>query len=123
MKKLILSAIFFSVIFFSSCSSTSTDENANDSADINALLTPGVSNVPPIPDNISSGLNSVDKDGKRQGKWIIYGKMQKDAAYTPTAKVEEGNYKDDLKEGEWKEYKPDGTEKRTVNYSAGKEVK
>jgi antitoxin component YwqK of YwqJK toxin-antitoxin module len=65
----------------------------------------------------------VDADGKKQGKWVIYGKMSGDATYNPTDKVQEGNYKDDLKEGAWVEYNPGGTIKRTVNYAAGQEVK
>jgi PBP1b-binding outer membrane lipoprotein LpoB len=123
MKKIIHTAAFLAAIIFSSCSGTKTDENANDSADLNALVTPGGSNIPVIPENMDSKLNYVDKDGKRQGKWIIYGKMQDDKAFNPAAKVEEGEYKDNLKEGEWTLYNPDETVKGTVKFSAGKEVK
>ena len=116
MKKIIYSAAFFAAIIFSSCSEHAADKNSTDSADLDVLTTPGNSN---LPENMHSDLNYVDADGKKQGKWIIYGKMSGDAAYNPTAKVEEGNYKDGEKDGEWTEYKPDGTVKRKVNYSGG----
>lgn len=120
MKKIIYTAAFFTTIVFSSCSDNATDKNSTDSTDLDVLTTPGNSNLPA---NMKTDLNYVDADGKKQGKWIIYGKMSGDAAYNPTAKVLEGNYKDDLKDGEWTEYNPDGTVKRKVNYAAGQEVK
>ena len=120
MKRIFQAIIFSVVIIFSSCSNN-VDGNVNDSTDLDVLITPGGSNIPPV--TLSSGLNAIDANGKRQGPWIIYGKMQNDKAYNPTSKFEEGTYKDDLKEGEWTEYNPDGTVKRKVNYVAGKEVK
>ncbi|MEO5642341.1 MAG: hypothetical protein ABIQ40_16320 [Bacteroidia bacterium] len=120
MKKLFFAAVFTSAIVFSSCSDNAADEKTNDSTDLEVLTTLGGSN---IPTNMSSGINFTDENGKRQGKWVIYGKMSGDAAFNPTAKFEEGEYKDGLKEGEWTEYKPDGTVKRKVNLSGGKEVK
>ncbi|CAN5797621.1 hypothetical protein BH11BAC7_BH11BAC7_05220 [soil metagenome] len=120
MKKLFFAAAFTSAIIFTSCSDNVADEKANDSTDLEVLTKPGASN---LPENMSSGINFTDENGKRQGKWIIYGKMSGDKAFNPTAKFEEGDYKDGLKDGEWIEYKPDGTEKRKVNFSGGNEVK
>ncbi len=75
------------------------------------------------PENFSSELNFIDAKGNRQGKWVIYGKMVQDKKYNDLSKVEEGTYKDNLKEGEWIEYNPEGSVKRKVNYLNGKEVK
>ena len=120
MKKIFFSAAFLAIVVFSSCSENAADENTNDSADLEVLTTPGESNMPA---NMSSGLNYTDSKGRREGKWIIYGKMSGDAAYNPIGKFMEGEYKDGEKEGEWIEYNPDGTVKRKVNFSGGNEVK
>lgn len=49
----------------------------------------------------------TDKNGK-QGKWIYYGKDRPEAGIPAEGKVEEGNYKDDRKEGIWIKYHNDG---------------
>jgi hypothetical protein len=119
MNKIFYAAVFFAAITFSSCGNDA-DKNSTDSATVNAPDKPADS----APKHtLNSKLNYVDANGKRQGKWIIFGKMSGDAAYNPTDKVEEGNYKDGEKEGEWKEYNPDGSVKRVVYFSEGKEVK
>lgn len=117
MNKIIYAASFLAVITFSSCGDD-TNKDSTDSANVNIADSPG-----PVPKvTLKSQLNAIDANGKRQGKWIIYGKMSGNAAYGPTDKVEEGNYVDDKKEGVWKEYNPDETLKREVYYKDGKEV-
>jgi len=57
--------------------------------------------------NDQDGINKSDGNGK-QGKWIYYGKDRPDSGIPPEGKVEEGNYKDDRKEGVWIKYHNDG---------------
>jgi len=47
-------------------------------------------------------------DGKKQGKWIIYGKDRPESGIPSAGKVEEGKYVDDRKEGIWIKYHDDG---------------
>lgn len=54
------------------------------------------------------GVNKVDKQGRKQGKWVYYGKDRPSAGYPPEGKIEEGPYKDDRKEGTWVKYHNDG---------------
>lgn len=65
-------------------------------------------------------VNATDASGKRQGYWIIKGSMANDRNYAPEAVVEEGNYVNNLKEGLWKKYWPNGKLKSEINYSFGK---
>jgi antitoxin component YwqK of YwqJK toxin-antitoxin module len=58
----------------------------------------------------------TDPDGKRQGFWVITGKMQKDKSYAADAKVEEGNYKDSQKTGIWKQFYPNGKNKSEFTF-------
>lgn len=67
----------------------------------------------------SGEVNHVDESGKRQGYWIITGYMTKDAAYSPEAKVEEGEYRNSQKEGLWKRYWPNGKLKSEITYEGG----
>ncbi len=59
-------------------------------------------------DNGQDGINVTGPDGKKQGKWIYYGKDRPDAGIPATGKVEEGTFKDDRKEGIWIKYHTDG---------------
>lgn len=65
-------------------------------------------------------LNKVDDQGQRQGYWVVKGEMLSDKAYKPQDKVEEGNYKDNRKEGLWKKYWPGGKLRNEINYQSGK---
>lgn len=116
MNKIIYAVSFLAAIIFSSCGDDA-HKNSADSANVNAADSPGT--APKV--TLKSQLNNIDANGKRQGKWIIYGKMSGNAAYGPTDKVEEGNYIDDKKEGLWKEYNPNESLKREVYYKDGKE--
>jgi len=53
-------------------------------------------------------VNKTDKEGKKQGKWIYFGKDRPDAGYPENSKIEEGTYQDDRKEGYWTKYHIDG---------------
>ncbi len=48
-------------------------------------------------------------DGKKQGKWVYFGKDRPEEGYPAEGKVEEGSYIDDRKEGEWVKYHNDGS--------------
>lgn len=52
--------------------------------------------------------NKTDAAGKKQGKWIYYGKDRPDSGIPAEGKVEEGKYIDDRKEGIWIKYHNDG---------------
>lgn len=56
----------------------------------------------------SDTINQKDQSGK-QGFWIYYGKDRPNLNYPDSAKVEEGRYVNDRKEGLWKKFNPDGT--------------
>lgn len=53
-------------------------------------------------------INTVDDKGRRQGKWIIFGKDEPHKGYPSDGKIEEGPYLDDRKEGVWIKYHNDG---------------
>lgn len=53
-------------------------------------------------------INQKDAAGKKQGKWIYYGKDRPQEGYPLEGKIEEGPYKDDRKEGIWIKYHNDG---------------
>ena len=53
-------------------------------------------------------LNVTDEKGRKQGKWIYYGKDRPDSGVPANGKVEEGKYVDDRKEGIWIKYHTDG---------------
>jgi antitoxin component YwqK of YwqJK toxin-antitoxin module len=81
-KKLFLSFLFLGLIFVSS----------------NSLAL----------DQDDSKINKTDSEGKKQGKWIYYGKDRPEEGYPANGKIEEGNYKDDRREGIWVKYHTDG---------------
>lgn len=58
--------------------------------------------------NDQDGTGTKDAQGRKQGKWIYYGKDRPDSGIPPEGKVEEGTYKDDRKEGIWIKYHNDG---------------
>ena len=53
-------------------------------------------------------VNKKDETGKKQGKWVYFGKDRPNAGYPEKGKVEEGEYKNDRKEGFWVKYHYDG---------------
>jgi len=53
-------------------------------------------------------INKKDEQGRKQGKWIIYGKDRPESGIPANGKIEEGKYVDDRKEGIWIKYHDDG---------------
>jgi antitoxin component YwqK of YwqJK toxin-antitoxin module len=53
-------------------------------------------------------INQKSADGKKQGKWIYFGKDRPQEGYPAEGKIEEGPYVDDRKEGTWIKYHTDG---------------
>lgn len=58
--------------------------------------------------NQDDKLNQKDTSGKKQGRWIYFGKDRPQEGYPADGKIEEGPYKDDRKEGVWIKYHNDG---------------
>jgi antitoxin component YwqK of YwqJK toxin-antitoxin module len=65
-------------------------------------------------------INKTDVAGKKQGKWIVFGKEKQGECYQPTQKVEEGKYKENRKLGEWIQYYCSGVTKNKVTYVNGR---
>lgn len=65
-------------------------------------------------------FNRKDNTGLRQGYWVITGEMTGDREYAPKAKIEEGYYKNDRREGVWKKYYPSGKLRSEINFVAGR---
>ena len=72
------------------------------------------------PSNNKDTINLIDFLGKKQGKWIIWGKTKPNSCYTPTSKVEEGKYQDNKKLGIWKEYFCNGIIKSKITFLNGR---
>ncbi len=62
----------------------------------------------------------TDANGKRQGKWIVFGKNTTNPGYQPEQKVSEGMYKDNRKTGVWIDYFPTGNIKNKMTYVDGR---
>lgn len=56
----------------------------------------------------NDNINKRSPDGKKQGKWIYYGKDRPAEGFPLKGKIEEGEYKDDRREGTWIKYHNDG---------------
>ena len=67
-------------------------------------------------------INHVDGNGKKQGYWIVTGKMVPRAVHNEQQRVEEGNYQTSRKVGLWKKYFPneENTVNSEINYRSGK---
>ena len=64
-----------------------------------------------------SSLNHTDpKTGWRQGHWIIRNSERHLPGYTDQDKIEEGNYRDNLKQGIWMQYFPGGMIKNKITF-------
>lgn len=53
-------------------------------------------------------INQKDNQGRKQGRWIYFGKDRPEKGYPADGKIEEGPYLDDRKEGTWVIYHTDG---------------
>lgn len=69
--------------------------------------------------NGDSSINQVVAN-KREGKWIVYGKDQRNSKYKENQIVEAGDYKDGRKEGLWTKYYPNGNKQSEIIYKNGR---
>ncbi len=53
-------------------------------------------------------INKTDEEGRKQGKWVYFGKDRPESGFPADGKIEEGPYIDDRKEGTWIKYYNDG---------------
>jgi antitoxin component YwqK of YwqJK toxin-antitoxin module len=63
---------------------------------------------PVMQKNQDDKINQKDATGKKQGKWIYFGKDRPQEGFPMEGKIEEGPYSDDRKEGVWIKYHNDG---------------
>lgn len=61
-----------------------------------------------LQDEKQQKVNQRDKEGRKQGHWIYFGKDRPEEGYPANGKYEEGPYLDDRKEGIWIKYHNDG---------------
>lgn len=66
--------------------------------------------------NGNDEINSYNKSGKKEGKWIVTGKDRPGEGYPANGKVEEGSYSNGRKEGLWIKYHTDGKTPRLIGY-------
>ncbi len=57
---------------------------------------------------------------KREGKWVILGKDQRNTKFKSDQKVEEGHYKSGRRNGLWIKYYPNGKKKSEIVYKRGR---
>ena len=59
-------------------------------------------------------INQKSADGKKQGKWIVYGKDRPEEGYPANGKIEEGEYRNGRRENTWIKYHKDGVTPRLI---------
>lgn len=64
-------------------------------------------------------INFIDASNKKQGHWIFWGRMKKLPEYKDDQKVEEGKFIDNLKDGVWKKYFPNGLVENEMSFLKG----
>ena len=125
MKKISLLPVICISIVIASCNNTSSSEAAQkakaDSAKADSLKH-GKFVIALVKDTTSHGDNYMDVNGKKQGHWIITNDMKHLTDYDDKAKIEEGYYSDNMKEGEWIEYNPNGSIKSKMIFKDDKPV-
>ncbi len=65
-------------------------------------------------------INQIDKEGKKQGHWIYYGKDRPDTGFADSSKYEEGDFFNDRKEGVWIRYHSNGNPKIKGEFENGR---
>lgn len=61
-------------------------------------------------------INFTDVEGKKQGYWVIFGRMRSVPGFSAEQKIEEGEYKNSRKQGLWKKYFPNQKLKSEITY-------
>jgi antitoxin component YwqK of YwqJK toxin-antitoxin module len=70
--------------------------------------------------NSKDTINYTDVGGKKQGKWVLFGKHKPNTCYALQQKAEEGLYKENRKTGVWMEYFCNGNIKNKVTFVNGR---
>lgn len=65
-------------------------------------------------------INQIDATGKKQGKWVLYGKHKPGGCYAPDKKAEEGKYQDNRKTGTWLDYFCNGNVRSKLTFVNGR---
>lgn len=65
-------------------------------------------------------LNKIDVEGKKQGKWVLFGKHKPGTCYQPEQKAEEGKYADNRKAGIWVEFFCNGNMRNKLTFTNGR---
>ncbi|MCE3228913.1 MAG: repeat variant [Bacteroidetes bacterium] len=65
-------------------------------------------------------INRVDIDGKKQGKWAVFGKMKPGTCYKENQIIEKGLYKDNRKTGIWSDFYCNGSYRSILNFVNGR---
>ena len=70
----------------------------------------------------TESMDSVNQtiEGKKEGYWIIYGKMRNLPEFLANEVVEEGQFANSRKEGVWRKYFPGGQMKSEITYINGR---
>lgn len=65
-------------------------------------------------------LNKIDAEGKKQGKWVLFGRHKPGTCYQAEQKVEEGKYADNRKAGIWVEFYCNGNMRNKLTFTNGR---
>jgi len=68
----------------------------------------------------SDTINKIDVDGRKQGKWILFGRHKPGTCYKPEQEVEKGIYQDNRKTGVWIEFYCNGNMKNKITFANGR---
>jgi antitoxin component YwqK of YwqJK toxin-antitoxin module len=70
--------------------------------------------------NKSDTINRVDVNGRKQGKWMLFGRHKPGSCYASDQKAEEGRYEENRKTGIWLEYYCSATLRNKITYTNGR---
>lgn len=65
-------------------------------------------------------INKTDIEGKKQGKWVLFGKHKPGTCYSADQKTEEGKYADNRKAGTWVEFYCNGNMRNKLTFTNGR---
>lgn len=65
-------------------------------------------------------VNKIDAEGKKQGRWVLFGRHKQGGCYTADQKAEEGKYENNRKVGIWVEYYCNGNMKNKLTFTNGR---